>query len=604
MGRPVNPREPLKRTADNNWVHVTCAVWTPEVKFGNAKALSPSEGIPLVPRARYAEVCKVCKRDEGACVHCHQCHTAVHVECAHQAGYVLGFDITPIKGSRRDQFRIVAINGESGVMSASVWCKDHVPTKTMVHRMNDFVAENGMNALQLYVQNFKQADLALSGCARKANQITVASKMSTLPSVTAHQNRRASLIATVNGDYGDATPGAIQTGGKICLTCGVDVSPKWHPIDQTQERELTNGYYGNLGLEAQKFVDQRSFQCHKCKKAGRQANLHPHPSKEPTPPPEPVRQASQLAAAVVVPPAGPAEPRHPTRSPYSWPPAPGPSPTAQPPLLQAPVLGPMALPIGPPAVQAPPVAPPPLPPALAPRAPPTQPPSYAPSPRPYDWHRPSTGHGGPPPLHPSRDMNGGLSPPPNGMPPLAPPNHLRPPPITSMSHPHPSAPSPPNGHMAQPPFVNGIPQSPRHVSGPPPPPNGAPYLPHHGHSHSHGHNHGDLRPHHMVMNQIPPVAQGPPLEAPQPLNYLRQWSHHGPPHHSPPHPHHRSPPPMMRDNGPPPGHPHHPHQHPHQMPMQMPREQGHQPPQPHQPQRENRPASGASASPSLRNLLS
>lgn len=73
MNRPVKPREPLKRTADNNWVHVTCAVWTPEVKFGNAKALEPSEGIPSIPRAKYDESCQVCNKQDGACVSCYQC---------------------------------------------------------------------------------------------------------------------------------------------------------------------------------------------------------------------------------------------------------------------------------------------------------------------------------------------------------------------------------------------------------------------------------------------------------------------------------------------------------------------------------------------------
>ncbi|EHL01229.1 putative SANT domain-containing protein 2 [Glarea lozoyensis 74030] len=58
LNKPVNPREPLKRTANNNWVHVTCAVFTPEVKFGNAKALEPSEGIPSIPSSRYEDVCK------------------------------------------------------------------------------------------------------------------------------------------------------------------------------------------------------------------------------------------------------------------------------------------------------------------------------------------------------------------------------------------------------------------------------------------------------------------------------------------------------------------------------------------------------------------
>lgn len=73
LNRPVNPREPLKRTADNNWVHVTCAVWTPEVKFGNARAMEPCEGIPYIPRAKYDEVCQACNQTGGACVPCHQC---------------------------------------------------------------------------------------------------------------------------------------------------------------------------------------------------------------------------------------------------------------------------------------------------------------------------------------------------------------------------------------------------------------------------------------------------------------------------------------------------------------------------------------------------
>jgi hypothetical protein len=71
--KPLDPREPLKRTANNNWVHVTCAVFTPEVKFGNAKALEPSEGIPSIPSARYDEICKACKKQGGACVYCHHC---------------------------------------------------------------------------------------------------------------------------------------------------------------------------------------------------------------------------------------------------------------------------------------------------------------------------------------------------------------------------------------------------------------------------------------------------------------------------------------------------------------------------------------------------
>ncbi|KAK3329640.1 hypothetical protein B0H66DRAFT_465295 [Apodospora peruviana] len=576
MNRPLDPREPLKRTANNNWIHVTCAVWTPEVKFGNAKALGPSEGIPSIPKARYAEVCKVCKTDEGACVNCHHCRSPVHVECAHQAGYVLGFDITPVKGSRRDQFNIVSIHSEVGTMSAAIWCKEHVPTKTIVHRMDEIVDEAGTNALQLYVQNFKQADLTLTGCARKANQITVASKMSSPTSPVAQLNRGATTTL-VNGDHAhqDPFPTALLAVGRICLTCGTAVSVKWHPIDDAQERGLINGNYGNIGAEAQRFVEQRSFQCHKCKKEGRQPNAHLQLKKEPSPLPELVREVSQAPLAAPSPPVIPLESRqssrgsYPVWSPPQQPPAPG--PVVHPNPLQAPVTvslgGP---PLLNPVVQAPQAAPPPLPPTIAPRAPPVPPIQFGPATRPpyNDWHRPSTGHG-PHSVHSGREINGGPSPPPHSaMPPLAPPNHLRPPSISNISHP-PAPPPPPsqNGHMAQPAFMNGMPPSPQRLSGGPPPSQngGPPYMANPLHSHMAS----DLRPHHMSMSQIPPVVPRPMA----PENYLRQWDHHPPPHHGSP--------PLSRDG----------------LPSMVPEPSIPPPP------RETRQASGASASPSLANLL-
>ncbi|KAM5351653.1 hypothetical protein ACJ41O_004376 [Fusarium nematophilum] len=221
MNRPVNPREPLKRTADNNWVHVTCAVWTPEVKFGNAKALEPSEGIPSIPRSRYDETCQACNKKDGACVYCHQCRAPLHVECARQQGHVLGFDITPVKSSRRDQFNIVTINGESGSMSAIVWCKDHAPTKTSVHQMHDIANDSGLNALQLYVQNFKQADLTLTGTVRKANLMTTAAKMT---GTTTQPGLRRSSTTNIppGGSTQHRNGDAVQSGGQSTIPKSVN----------------------------------------------------------------------------------------------------------------------------------------------------------------------------------------------------------------------------------------------------------------------------------------------------------------------------------------------------------------------------------------------
>lgn len=587
MNRPVNPREPLKRTADNNWVHVTCAVFTPEVKFGLAKALSPAEGIPSIPRARYAETCKACKKTGGACVACAQCHAPVHVECAHHAGYVLGFSIIPVKASRRDQHNIVTMNGETGIMSADIYCKEHWAgaMRQPVHHMHEQVDDTGLNALQLYVQNFKQADLTLTGCARKANQISLAAKTSAPAVQTTTLNRRASLTTIVNGDNGSGSPPAVHPGGRICLTCGIDTSPKWYPIDQAQERGLTNGYYGNLGAEAQKFVEQRSFQCHKCKKTNRQPN--PHPPREKTAEAEPLRQAAAALAApaVATPPPhvelGPAN-----RAPYAWSPPMPPSALMAAPSqsqLQAPpAMAPMSMPMIPPAQAAPGIPPPQLPPTIAPRGGPPipqHPYSLATAPHSHtshlfgDWHRnqpQGLPQHGQLPVHNHRDINGGPPPPPpqNPAPPLAPPNHLRPPPMASMVHPGPPPPPPPHGsYMAQPPYMNGgQPPSPRrHSGGGPPIQNGGPYMPsHHGMSYPppppqppHSPEYGSTR-----MS----LLRDRPIERPSTM--------YAPPHGSPPLSREGLPPPLNRGD---PGVP---------------------------PPRENRPASGASASPSLRNLLS
>ncbi|KAF5514537.1 E3 ubiquitin-protein ligase SNT2 [Colletotrichum fructicola] len=467
--RPVNPREPLKRTADNNWVHVTCAVWTPEVKFGNAKALSPSEGIPSIPRVRYDEVCKACSHKGGACVACHNCRNPVHVECARQQGYLLGFDITPVKGSRRDQFNLVTINGESGVMSATVWCKDHVPTKSIVHRMHDIVNEDGLNALQLYVQSYKQADLTLTGTVRKANLMTNAAKMCSVP-VTPGARRASTTTLPVNGVSHQAnseTAHDHQAGEKICITCGIDVSLKWWPIENSDERELTNGHYGSLGSEAQKFVEQRKFQCHKCRKAKRKPN--PHPSKDPSPvveaarvvpPPLPVVPPHHALAApppaLRSPPTTGPEARARSLSAYAWvAPAPAPvvaaaaaanvpvQPPPPPPPPSAPVSQPAghppAAPTAPPPVQAP--APPPIPPPAThqPSGPYGHPP---PGPR-YDWHGRAPQHNSPPQRHP----------------PFQPLSTLRPPPM-AVPQTHPPLPTGvPNGHMGQP-APHGMPPSP------------------------------------------------------------------------------------------------------------------------------------------------
>ncbi|KAI9834745.1 MAG: hypothetical protein M1819_002831 [Sarea resinae] len=252
LNRPLDPREPLKRTVGNNWVHVSCAIWTQETKFGNAKALEPCEGIGTIPSARYEQICKICKTNDGACVSCHQCHAPFHVGCAQQAGYTMGFDVTPVKGSRRDLVNTVTLGKESGSMTALIWCKDHA-IKSIVHPMSEVVDDSGINALQLFVQLYKQADLGLTGTSRKANLLNQSTKLPTTTSAASAGNRRAS---TTNGTLPVGRKGSRSspagssprtelssvpreaedssesgTSKKKCITCGIDVSPKWWRLE-------------------------------------------------------------------------------------------------------------------------------------------------------------------------------------------------------------------------------------------------------------------------------------------------------------------------------------------------------------------------------------
>jgi hypothetical protein len=240
-GRPLFPREPLKRTADNNWVHVYCALWHPEIKFSNAARFDMVEGIGA-STLRYDAVCKLCKTAHGACASCLQCNATFHVGCAHGSNYVFGFDMTPVKASRRDAVATVTLNGDTGSMAAAIWCKEHAP-KSLPHPMNEHVEGTDMTALQLFAKEFKQADLTLTGTARKANLVDQTTRIA--PQVVLLQtNRRASAITaqtptSAKGRQSNAgiiikeesAEPTVPKAERKCARCNVEASPRWWKVD-------------------------------------------------------------------------------------------------------------------------------------------------------------------------------------------------------------------------------------------------------------------------------------------------------------------------------------------------------------------------------------
>ncbi|XP_034418678.1 protein Jade-1 isoform X1 [Cyclopterus lumpus] len=70
------------------WVHVSCALWIPEVNIGNPEKMEPITNVSHIPSTRWALVCCLCKEKAGACIQClaTNCWTAFHVTCGLLAG--------------------------------------------------------------------------------------------------------------------------------------------------------------------------------------------------------------------------------------------------------------------------------------------------------------------------------------------------------------------------------------------------------------------------------------------------------------------------------------------------------------------------------------
>ena len=199
------------------------------------------EGIGA-PTLRYDAVCKLCKTTKGACTSCLQCHATFHVGCAHNHGYILGFDMTPVKVSRRDAVPTVTMNGETGTLIAAIWCKEHTP-KTIVHPMNEEVEGTELIALQLFAREFKQADLTLTGTARKANLVDQSTRIAP-QAVQAPTNRRASAVTaptptSARGRQSNAgisvkeepSEPSVYKSERKCVRCKIEASPRWWKVD-------------------------------------------------------------------------------------------------------------------------------------------------------------------------------------------------------------------------------------------------------------------------------------------------------------------------------------------------------------------------------------
>ncbi|CAG8314796.1 unnamed protein product [Penicillium salamii] len=310
VGKPVGPREPLKRTAGNNWAHVLCTLWMPELKYGDAAELEPAEGFGSIPKERWRQTCKICKSNKGACLPCSSagCDAHFHVGCAFQAKYHLGLNLKPAKpprGNMRESGPI-SIGEDYGIPVPVIYCPNHtVPSK--VHGIGEKEKTAHFNALQYFAQAQKQADKSLTGTVRKAAYMQQ-SVGAPHPSVN-NGHRRASTstapivvkdaqkVSTSTEDPTDdpmdidtdvkvaPPPASVSSEGepnRKCVRCATGFSPRWWSLGRRPDVRppVANGpghiphppgfahVNGDLAVPV--------YECHKCH------------IKNPAPPPPPV----------------------------------------------------------------------------------------------------------------------------------------------------------------------------------------------------------------------------------------------------------------------------------------------------------------------------
>uniref|UniRef100_A0A0K8RXG9 Bromodomain-containing protein 1-like isoform 1 n=1 Tax=Crotalus horridus TaxID=35024 RepID=A0A0K8RXG9_CROHD len=130
----------FKKTDDDRWGHVVCALWIPEVGFANTVFIEPIDGVKNIPPARWKLTCYLCKqKGVGACIQCHRanCYTAFHVTCAQKAGLYMKME--PVKE--------LTGGGTTFSVKKTAYCDIHTPPGSVRRPLNIYGEAEMKNGL-------------------------------------------------------------------------------------------------------------------------------------------------------------------------------------------------------------------------------------------------------------------------------------------------------------------------------------------------------------------------------------------------------------------------------------------------------------------------
>lgn len=266
-GKGFTALDVYKPTECNNWVHLLCALWTPDVLFANTVTMQPVEGAGNLPAWRYDTRCSLCDQVRGACVKCAEptCRSHFHVSCAYlaQPSCILAFEIFPVKTSRRDSVHTLSFKSESGHMCAQIWCKDHlgVARSKITYDYHEMDPKLKLTAMQAYAKTHKQVatgsnrNMALvestHALLRRAKRLDVMQQACGGAGgyirdgnfVSMHKER------TDTKSLEDTTNVKSQWDAQdvVCTKCRSDWSPLWWPVPGTDHVYCTMCHSSVMG---------------------------------------------------------------------------------------------------------------------------------------------------------------------------------------------------------------------------------------------------------------------------------------------------------------------------------------------------------------------
>ncbi|KAA0724352.1 Bromodomain-containing protein 1 BR140-like protein [Triplophysa tibetana] len=167
----------LKRTDDDRWGHVVCAIWVPEVGFTNTVFIEPIDGVANIPPARWKLTCYMCKKKGvGACIQCSKanCYTAFHVSCAQKAGLYMKME--PVK-------EVTESGGTSFSVKKTAYCCSHTPNGCVRRPLTIYEDSKPKNGLCQKGAQRGERERA-KGCQKKKTKKVESEPVAAVPAVS------------------------------------------------------------------------------------------------------------------------------------------------------------------------------------------------------------------------------------------------------------------------------------------------------------------------------------------------------------------------------------------------------------------------------------